>query len=136
MAGSEFELHPRLSADTIFVADWPLSRLLLMNDARYSWLVLVPRRITITEVHDLGPSDRILLIEELARASTGLKVLTGAAKINIGALGNIVPQLHIHVVARFPDDPAWPDPVWGRGHPEPYQASQAELRVAELRVRL
>ncbi len=135
MPGEEFELHPRLAADTVFVADWPLSRLLLMDDARYSWLVLVPRRIAITEIHDLEPHDRILLVEELARASAGLKALTGAAKINIGALGNIVPQFHVHVVARCPGDPAWPDPVWGRGRPESYGASQVESHVVELRKR-
>jgi diadenosine tetraphosphate (Ap4A) HIT family hydrolase len=131
-----FELHPRLAADTIFVEDWPLSRVLLLNDARYIWLALVPRRADAVELHDLAPEDRAILMEEIARAGAGLKTLTGAAKINTGALGNIVPQLHIHIVARMPGDPAWPGPVWGHSPAEPYAASQQAQRLAQLRGRL
>lgn len=133
---AEFTLHPRLAADAIFVADWPLSRVLLMNDARYTWLVLVPRRIDAVELHDLRPGDRAVLMEEIARAGEGLKALTGAAKINTGALGNVVPQLHIHIVARMSGDPAWPGPVWGHSPAEPYAASQCEAQLARLRGRL
>ncbi|HTW33538.1 MAG TPA: HIT family protein [Rhizomicrobium sp.] len=129
----EFALHPRLAADTIFVEDWPLSRVLLMNDARYVWLVLVPRRADIIELHDLASADRRLLMEEIARAGAGLKTLGGAAKINTGALGNIVPQLHIHVVARSPGDPAWPGPVWGHSPAEPYVPSALAERLSRLR---
>lgn len=111
----DFSLHPRLEADAAFVADWALARVLLMNDARYPWLVLVPRRSGAVEIFDLDASDRMLLIEEIARASRGLKQASGAEKINIGALGNLVPQLHVHVVARRMGDPAWPGPVWGQG---------------------
>lgn len=131
-----FALHPRLVADTIPVEDWPLSRLLLLNDARYAWLVLVPRRADMVELHDLVPADRATLMEEIARLGAGLKALTGAAKINTGALGNIVPQLHIHVVARKPDDPAWPGPVWGHSSPEPYTPSRLDEQLARLRGRL
>jgi diadenosine tetraphosphate (Ap4A) HIT family hydrolase len=131
-----FSLHPRLAADTIFVDDWPLSRVLLLNDARYAWLVLVPRRADAVELHDLTPADRAVLMEEIARAGAGLKTLTGAAKINTGALGNIVPQLHIHVVARAAGDPAWPGPVWGHSPAEPYGPSQRDQQVARLRGRL
>lgn len=133
---SEFLLHPRLEADTVFIADWPLSRVLAMNDARYSWLVLVPRRGELTEIHDLSAAERATLIEEIARASAMLKSLTGAAKINVGALGNLVPQLHIHIVARNPGDFAWPGPVWGQGAAQPYDASAQAAFVARLRAAL
>lgn len=133
---AEFALHPRLGADTIFVTDWSLSRVLLLNDARYTWLVLVPRRADLVELHDLASTELVVLGEELARAGRGLKAITGAAKINTGALGNIVPQLHIHVVARAAGDPAWPGPVWGHSPPEPYSADGLEQRLAALRGRL
>ena len=103
---TDFELHPRLAADTVFVADWTLCRVLLMNDARYPWLILVPRRVSATEIFDLGPEDREMLMAEIALAGERLKHFSHAAKINVGALGNLVPQLHIHVVARNPGDAA------------------------------
>jgi diadenosine tetraphosphate (Ap4A) HIT family hydrolase len=118
-----FVLHERLAADTAPLADWALSRVLVMNDARFAWLVLVPRRAGLGELHDLTHAEALVLIEELKRASAALKRVTGAAKINIGALGNLVPQLHIHVVARNPGDAAWPGPVWGHGKPVPYAAA-------------
>ncbi|HWA89575.1 MAG TPA: HIT family protein [Rhizomicrobium sp.] len=120
-----FALHPRLDADTVFVADWSLSRVLLMNDARYPWIVLVPRRADAVEIFDLDEADRAVVVEEIARASQGLKAFGGAAKINIGALGNLVPQLHVHVVARKPGDAAWPGPVWGQGSAVPYDQPDA-----------
>src|SRR5436190_8220484 len=95
-----FVLHPQLEADTFFIADWALSRVLLMNDARFPWLILVPRRPAPCELHDLSHAERMVLIEELARAGKHLKALTQAVKINTAALGNQVPQLHVHVVAR------------------------------------
>jgi diadenosine tetraphosphate (Ap4A) HIT family hydrolase len=129
-----FVLHERLAADTAFVADWGLSRVLLMNDARYSWLILVPRRGGLSELHDLKHAERMVLIEEIARASAGLKTLSGAAKINVGVLGNLVPQLHAHVVARCAGDAAWPGPVWGQGAAEPYeQKAQADF-IGSLRT--
>ncbi|CAA7617631.1 Histidine triad (HIT) protein [Magnetospirillum sp. LM-5] len=115
-----FELHPRLTADTIPVTDWPLCRVMLMRDANYPWLVLVPRRHGVTEIHELDQSDRQTLIEEIAAASQRLQNLTQAYKINVAALGNVVPQLHIHVIARFTTDPAWPAPVWGKVPAKPY----------------
>jgi diadenosine tetraphosphate (Ap4A) HIT family hydrolase len=127
-----FTLHPKLSADTAFIADWSLSRVLLMNDARYPWLILVPRRAGAMEIFDLNALDRAALIEEVARAGDGLKKLSAAAKINIGALGNLVPQLHIHVVARNPGDTAWPGPVWGYGTPQPYDPAALEKFVREI----
>ena len=133
---SEFILHPRLEADTLFVADWTLSRVLAMNDVRFPWLVLVPHRAGLSEIHDLSAPDRAVLIEEVARASAALKSLTGAAKINVGALGNLVPQLHVHVVARNPGDPEWPGPVWGQGTAEPYEAAAQAAFIAQLRASL
>jgi diadenosine tetraphosphate (Ap4A) HIT family hydrolase len=117
-----FELHPRLKADTIPVIDWPLCRILLMNECAWPWLVLVPRRHGITEIHELDASDREMLIQEIAAASTRLQNLSGADKMNVAALGNMVPQLHIHIIARFKDDPAWPKPVFGFQAPNPYDA--------------
>jgi len=114
------------------VADWSLSRVLLMNDARYPWLILVPRRAGATEVHDLHVQDRTTLVEEIARASQGLKRLMDCAKINIGALGNLVPQLHVHIVARSAGDAAWPGPVWGNGQAQPYAAPACGKFVREL----
>jgi diadenosine tetraphosphate (Ap4A) HIT family hydrolase len=131
---SDFFLHPRLCADTVFVADWALSRVLLMNDARYPWLVLVPRRDGATELFDLEQADRTILIEEVSRAAHGLKELSGAAKINVGALGNLVPQLHVHVVARIPGDAAWPGPVWGQGIATPYDAARREAFLSRFRA--
>ena len=132
---STFRLHPRLEADTAFVADWPLCRVLAMNDARYPWLVLVPRR-EAAELHDLRARDRALLIEQIAQASAALKSLTGAAKTNVGALGNLVPQLHVHIVARNPGDAAWPGPVWGQGSPIPYVPPALEGFVRTMREHL
>ena len=127
-----FTLHPRLAADTAFIADEPLSRVLLMNDMRYRWLILVPRRADVIELHDLDAADRATLTEEIAAASRKLKQLTGAAKINIGALGNLVPQLHVHIVARGPGDPAWPGPVWGHSAAIPYDAAARDAFIAQF----
>ncbi len=125
-----FELHPRLAADTSFIADWPLCRVLLMEDARYFWLVLVPRLDGMTEITELTAQDRALLMEETARAGALIK---GDAKLNIGALGNLVPQLHLHVVARHPGDPAWPGPVWGHSPAVPYDDAARAARIALVR---
>ena len=132
----EFVVHARLEADAQFVADWSLSRALVMNDARYPWLVLVPRRADLTEMHDLPAADRAVLMEEIARASAALKLFSGAAKINVGALGNLVPQLHIHIVARNPGDFAWPGPVWGQDVAQPYEPAALAAFVARLRAAL
>jgi diadenosine tetraphosphate (Ap4A) HIT family hydrolase len=125
---TDFALDQRLAADTVVVTELPLSRVLVMNDARYPWLILVPRRPGAVELFDLEPADRVILCEEVALAGSGLKKLTGCAKINIAALGNVVPQLHVHVVARNQRDPAWPGPVWGHGARVPY----AQKALAEF----
>jgi diadenosine tetraphosphate (Ap4A) HIT family hydrolase len=124
----DFELDQRLASASSFVADWPLSRVILMNDARFPWLVLVPRRAGASEIFDLNEADRLTLSREYCRAGERLKVLTGCKKINICAIGNNVPQLHIHVIARSEDDPVWPSPVWSRGYAVPYEpAALAEF---------
>jgi len=127
-----FTLHERLKADTHHLADWGLSRVLLMNDARYPWLILVPRRAGLVELHDLKHAERLVLMEEIARASERLKALTAAAKINTGALGNMVPQLHIHLIARNPGDPAWPGPVWGHSPAVPYTDAARDAFMKQL----
>ena len=127
-----FELHSRLAADTSLIADWPLCRVLLMEDARYFWLVLVPRAAGLTEIIDLAPKDRGVLMEEIARAQTVIKN-SGAAKLNVGALGNMVPQLHVHVIGRNPGDPAWPGPVWGHSPVVPYDEAGRAGRMALVR---
>ena len=130
---NDFALHPRLAADTVFVADWPLSRVLLMEDARYPWLVLVPRLAGLVEFTDLAAPDRVRLMEEVARAAEAVRGLPNVAKLNIGALGNLVPQLHVHVVGRNPGDPAWPGPVWG--HSDPVRHDPAGLAAKLSLVR-
>ena len=126
-----FKLDSRLAADTIPLGEFSLCRVLLMKDSRFPWLILVPRRPGLVEIHDLEPAARATLIEEVAFASEKLKEATGAKKINIGALGNIVSQLHVHVVARFEGDAAWPGPVWGSGPAIPY--AEGEAPVEHLR---
>lgn len=130
----DFVLHPRLAADTVFAADWTLSRALVMNDARYPWLILVPRRANATEIFDLNPEDREMLMAEIALASERLKHFSKAAKINIGALGNLVPQLHVHIVARNPGDAAWPGPVWGHSQALPYAPEALEHLVEGVKA--
>jgi diadenosine tetraphosphate (Ap4A) HIT family hydrolase len=125
-------LHPTLARDTVEVARLPLCRLLLMNDRRFPWLILVPEREDAREIHELPPADRAALVEEIARVGEAMERLFQPDKLNVGALGNIVPQLHVHVVARFAADPAWPGPVWGFGAAVPYEASE----LAAIRERL
>ena len=128
----EFELHPRLAADTVFIADWSLSRVLLMNDARYPWIILVPRRVGIVELFDLSGDEQAALIVETSHAEKALKTLSGAVKMNIGALGNVVPQFHMHIVARKDGDFAWPGPVWGKGEAVAYEPAARDALVAQL----
>lgn len=124
-----FTLHPTLAQDTVEVTRLSLCRVLLMQDSRFPWLILVPERDGAREIHDLPAADRAVLIEEVAQASQVLQRLFRADKMNVGALGNVVPQLHVHVVARTASDSAWPGPVWGSGEAVPYgKAELEELR--------
>ncbi len=128
-----FALDGRLVKDTLAVGDMRLSRVLLMNDARWPWLILVPRREGLAELTDLDPHDRALLIEEAAHAARFLERHAKADKINIGALGNIVRQLHLHVVARRIDDSAWPGPVWGFEAARRYEEADARRLIEAAR---
>jgi diadenosine tetraphosphate (Ap4A) HIT family hydrolase len=128
-----FELDPRLAYDTAFVSDWQLCRVLLMDDARFPWLVLVPRRAGRVELDDLDETDNARLMHEIRRAMEALRGVTGCDKINVGALGNIVRQLHVHVVARRETDPAWPGPVWGHGPAQRYAPEARDGLIARLR---
>ena len=116
----KFTLHQRLQEDTVEIVRLELSRVLLMDDSSFPWLVLVPQRQGVQEVYELSTGDRSVLIEEIAAASEIIQQLYSPDKINIGALGNLVPQLHIHVIGRFRTDRAWPGPVWGAGLAKPY----------------
>ncbi len=119
-----YSLHPRLEADTHAVVDWPVATVRLMDDARFPWLILVPRIGGLSGLHQMAAADRIALVEEIAAASRALEGLFQPERINVAALGNMVPQLHVHVIARQTDDAAWPGPVWGAGTAEPYAADQ------------
>ncbi len=136
MSADGFELHPRLAADTLPVADLPLCRALLMDNRLFPWLILVPRRAGAVEMHRLPADDRARLMEEMTLAAAVLEAAVAPDKMNIGALGNMVPQLHVHVIARRRDDPAWPGPVWGAGHAEPYGRGEGEALAARLAAAL
>jgi diadenosine tetraphosphate (Ap4A) HIT family hydrolase len=136
VSSSTFALHPQLSADTLQIGDWPLCRLLRMNDRNYPWLILVPRAAGIREIIDLSEVDQQRLMTEIGRASRVLRNLVAADKLNVAALGNAVPQLHVHVIARFTTDPAWPRPIWGVNPPAPFGTAEAEVELARLRPAL
>jgi len=131
-----FALDPRLAADTLAIGDMVLSRLLLMNDERYPWLILVPRREALRELIDLDAAGRATLIEEIASVSAFVRVLPGVDKLNVAALGNIVAQLHVHVIGRSVSDFAWPDAVWGVGKARPYETGAAEALIVKARAAL
>lgn len=131
-----FELHSRLAADTGEVARLPLCRVLLMNDARYPWLILVPRRAGLVEFLQLDREDCAALDAELRLCALALMELHRPHKLNVAALGNVVRQFHVHVVARFEGDAAWPRPVWGGPPAPPYAAAEAVARVKDLRAAL
>lgn len=127
-----FTLHPRLDADTHFLADMTLCRVLLLNDSRFPWLILVPRRTALRELTDLHIEDRSLAFDEIERASDVLRKLYAPDRINVAAIGNIVSQLHVHVVARSTRDAAWPGTVWGHGIAEAYDAQALARRRSEI----
>ena len=127
-----FILDDRLASDTIDLLDLPLCRILLMNDRRFPWLILVPRYNGLSEIHDLSVSDQSTLIFEVTSASKTLEKLFKPEKINVAALGNMVSQLHIHVIARFKEDKAWPNPVWGIGELETYSTNETNTLVNQL----
>ena len=131
-APADFELHPQLAADTVEVDRWDCCRVLLMNDATYPWLILVPQRADVRELHALSADDLTLTTAEIVRASQAMERLFQPIKMNVAALGNMVTQLHIHVIARFEHDPAWPNPVWGVTPAVPYGVDDLAARVEAL----
>jgi diadenosine tetraphosphate (Ap4A) HIT family hydrolase len=131
-----FELDARLLRDTVPLMWLGLCEMRLMNDRRWPWLVLVPQRPGAVEIHDLTPLDQTMLTFETNTVSKALKELTRCHKINIGALGNIVSQLHVHIVARHDADPAWPGPVWGHGQREPYEPGAIHQFIDSVRSKL
>ena len=131
-----FSLHPRLEADTHPVAALDLCELRLMDDARWPWLMLVPRREGAEEAHALSEGDQLVLAREQSRAATALQAMTGCRSVNVAALGNVVAQLHVHVVARDEGDPNWPGPVWGHGERAPYAKAEAAAMIARVRSAL
>ena len=133
---NDFSLHPQLTKDTHFVTDLPLCRVLLMNESRYPWFILVPRRTGIREIHELTSAERQQLWAESDQVSRALMAVFQPDKLNIAALGNMVPQLHVHHIARFQSDAAWPAPVWGKFVPVPYTVEIAALRCETLRTTL
>lgn len=136
MMPEEFKLDGRLANDTAFVCDWPLCTVLLMNDSRYPWLILVPRQARVSEVFDLAPDAQAALWREVTHAAARLKQHTGCRKINVGALGNVVAQLHVHVVARHVGDFAGDSPVWGQGAAVPYTDAGRGALLRDLRTLL
>ena len=131
-----FTLDPQLERDTAMVGDLPLSRVLLMNDAGFPWLIAVPRYAGAVELFDLGAAERAQLMGELTLLAQLLKDLTGCHKINIAAIGNVVSQLHVHIVARRRDDPLWPRPVWGAQPPRSYEAAERDRLIEALRHKI
>lgn len=128
-----FVLDSRLQQDTLVIGDFPLCRLLLSNDSNYPWFILVPRRADIVEVFDLDAEDQLRLWQETTLLSQLLKNLFNADKLNVAALGNVVSQLHMHVIVRQRTDAAWPAPVWGKHPAQPYTAQQYTLIKEQLR---
>jgi diadenosine tetraphosphate (Ap4A) HIT family hydrolase len=136
MADTQWSLDPRLAQDTVVLGDLALSRVLLSRDANYPWLILVPRRNGMVEIIDLDAADQAILMTELARVSGALKTVTRCDKLNIAALGNSVRQLHVHVIARFADDPAGARPVWGVVAARPYGDGDLARLIAALRAQI
>ncbi|MCQ4276551.1 HIT family protein [Stutzerimonas degradans] len=129
-----FILDSRLEQDTLPIGDFPLCRLLLMNDAQYPWFILVPRREAVSELFQLDAADQQQLWRETTAFAEIVKDSFGADKMNVATLGNVVSQLHMHVIARSRDDAAWPAPVWGRHQPKPYTQDQAAAIRARLKT--
>ena len=129
-----FTLHPRLQADCLTLGRFELCRLLLMNDQQFPWFILVPELTDITEVFQLDKNQRILLAEESSYLAENMNRQFQADKINIAAIGNLVPQLHVHHVVRYRHDPVWPAPIWGKLPPVPYAPAQLQNLRAELPI--
>jgi len=130
------ELHPRLQQDTRALGETPLCWIRYMNDRRFPWLILVPRVAGVTEWHELAMQQQQELLALVNRCAENLKRVAAVDKINIGALGNLVPQLHVHVIGRHDGDPCWPGPVWGNGAPQPWPEGESPDWLQPLRESL
>jgi diadenosine tetraphosphate (Ap4A) HIT family hydrolase len=128
-----WSLHPQLARDTIAIGDLALSRLLVINDANWPWLLLVPRRAGASEIIDLDEVERAQLMTEIARVGRALKEVTGCDKLNVAALGNVVAQLHVHVIARRSGDAGWPKPIWGAAPPLAHDARELDRFVNAIK---
>ena len=131
-----FQLHPNLKRDCVFVGSFELCQLLMMNDCQYPWFLLVPQKPDLTELYHLEKPDRQLLIEESSWLAENLALLYQADKMNIAAIGNLVPQLHIHHIVRYKNDKAWPAPVWGKFAAVPYTEQQMSENLVLVKERL
>ncbi|ABQ39211.1 MULTISPECIES: HIT domain-containing protein [Bradyrhizobium] len=136
MPESAWSLHPQLAKDTIDIGDLPLSRVLVIKDANYPWLLLVPRREGAVEIIDLDEVAQAQLMTEITRVSRAVKEITKCDKLNVAALGNMVPQLHIHIIARRTGDVAWPRPVWGVAPPLPHDAQEVQQFISAVRRKI
>jgi diadenosine tetraphosphate (Ap4A) HIT family hydrolase len=135
-ASPAWSLHPQLEKDTINVGDLPLCRVVVIKDANYPWLLLVPRRPNVTEIIDLDEVAQAQLMTEIGRVARALKDVTKCDKLNIAALGNVVPQLHVHIVARRSSDAAWPRPVWGVAPPLDHDPEEVTVFINALRRKI
>jgi diadenosine tetraphosphate (Ap4A) HIT family hydrolase len=136
MPDSTWSLHAQLKQDTIDIGDLPLCRVLVIKDANYPWLLLVPRRDKAVEIIDLAEVEQAQLMTEVSRVARALKDITKCDKLNIAALGNVVPQLHVHVIARRAGDAAWPRPVWGVAPPLSHDAEEVQTFISALRRKI
>ena len=127
-----FELHPRLAQDSVVIGEFDLSLLLLSRDANYPWCILVPKCEEVYEIHHLSEEDQLQLIRESCRLSEVMTSVFDADKMNVAALGNVVRQLHVHHIARFTDDPAWPQPIWGKLPAKDYSEAEFAERIKRL----
>lgn len=133
---TNFQLHPRLQQDCFTVGQLALSQLLMMNDSQYPWFILVPRRPEMTEIYQLAELDRQMLLAESCLVAEKLQAIYRPDKLNIATIGNLVPQLHVHHIARYQTDKAWPAPIWGKLPAKPYALPDAELQIERLRTAL
>jgi diadenosine tetraphosphate (Ap4A) HIT family hydrolase len=136
MPAPAWSLHTQLQKDTIDIGDLPLCRVLVIKDANYPWLLLVPRRADAVEIIDLDEAEQGQLMTEITRVARAVKGITKCDKLNIAALGNLVPQLHVHIVARRTSDAAWPRPVWGAVPPLAHDAAEVQSFISELRRKI
>lgn len=132
----KFQLHERLALDCLFVGRFQLCQLLMMNDSQFPWFILVPERVGITEIYQLPKPDQLILMQESSYLAENLAKLYQADKMNVAAIGNMVPQLHIHHIVRYQTDKAWPAPIWGKFSAIPYTNEQLAEQITKIKAQL